>query len=186
MCVLIHDKYPKARIHGLVIARDPALQAATDLRPQHLPLLLHMRAAGEAYYERQRQALAGAGAGAGAEASGGSGAGTAAGAPLAVGACRLGFHSVPSMRQLHLHVVSDDFHSDCLKNKKHWNSFATPFFLPLDSVVAKLEAGGKVEVDRAAAEALLKQDLRCHRCGAPQRTMPALKAHIASCKCSSS
>jgi aprataxin len=33
---------------------------------------------------------------------------------------RLGFHSAPSMRALHLHVISSDFDSPCLKNKKHW------------------------------------------------------------------
>lgn len=31
-------------------------------------------------------------------------------------------------------------------------------------------------------EALLKQDLRCHRCNAVQRTIPALKQHIAACQ----
>ena len=42
----------------------------------------------------------------------------------------LGFHAAPSMRQLHLHVISLDFASEALKNKKHWNSFATAFLVP--------------------------------------------------------
>ena len=41
--VIINDKYPKARLHSLVIARDPALLSPSDLRPQHLPLLLAMK-----------------------------------------------------------------------------------------------------------------------------------------------
>ena len=28
-----------------------------------------------------------------------------------------------------MHVISQDFDSVCLKNKKHWNSFTSPFFI---------------------------------------------------------
>ena len=41
--VIIDDKYPKARLHGLVVARDPALLAPTDLSQEHLPLLAAMK-----------------------------------------------------------------------------------------------------------------------------------------------
>lgn len=30
---------------------------------------------------------------------------------------------------VHLHVISQDFDSPCLKNKKHWNSFTTDYFM---------------------------------------------------------
>lgn len=40
---------------------------------------------------------------------------------------KIGFHAQPSMQRVHLHVISRDFHSPCLKTKKHWNSFNTPF-----------------------------------------------------------
>lgn len=42
---------------------------------------------------------------------------------------KIGYHAKPSMQRLHLHVISRDFHSPCLKTKKHWNSFNTPFLL---------------------------------------------------------
>merc|ERR1739848_578035 len=41
---------------------------------------------------------------------------------------RFGFHAVPSMKVLHLHVISKDLDSPSLKNKKHWNSFTLPNF----------------------------------------------------------
>lgn len=41
--VVLDDKYPKARLHILVIARDPALLGPADLRPEHLPLLAAMK-----------------------------------------------------------------------------------------------------------------------------------------------
>lgn len=42
---------------------------------------------------------------------------------------KIGYHAEPSMQQVHLHVVSTDFNSPALKNKKHWNSFTTDFFV---------------------------------------------------------
>ena len=42
---------------------------------------------------------------------------------------RYGYHTIPSMLQLHLHVISCDFVSPCLKTKRHWNSFTTEFFI---------------------------------------------------------
>lgn len=41
---------------------------------------------------------------------------------------QIGYHSSPSMQRLHVHVISKDFHSPCLKTKIHWNSFTTKFF----------------------------------------------------------
>lgn len=41
--VIISDKYPKAQLHALVIARDPALSGPADLRRHHLPLLQEMK-----------------------------------------------------------------------------------------------------------------------------------------------
>lgn len=46
---------------------------------------------------------------------------------------RWGFHADPTMAQLHMHVVSDDFRGFGLKTAKHWNSFTTSFFIPLSS-----------------------------------------------------
>lgn len=34
-----------------------------------------------------------------------------------------------SYSQVHLHVISQDFDSPSLKNKKHWNSFTTDYFM---------------------------------------------------------
>jgi aprataxin len=93
---------------------------------------------------------------------------------------RAGFHAVPSMRQLHLHLISQDFDSACLKNKKHFNSFATDFFVPPETWVRQLQQTGRVSVDKAAEEAKLKRDMVCPATGRPLSNMPALKAHLAS------
>lgn len=43
---------------------------------------------------------------------------------------KIGYHAEPSLLQLHLHVISTDFHSSTLKTKRHWNSFNTKLFIP--------------------------------------------------------
>lgn len=45
---------------------------------------------------------------------------------------QVGIHTVPSMNNLHIHVITKDFNSPRLKNKKHYNSFNTDFFVPWD------------------------------------------------------
>lgn len=45
---------------------------------------------------------------------------------------RAGVHSIPSMANLHIHVISQDFHLPRMKNKKHYNSFTTQFFVDFD------------------------------------------------------
>uniref|UniRef100_A0A161MT06 Aprataxin n=1 Tax=Triatoma infestans TaxID=30076 RepID=A0A161MT06_TRIIF len=47
---------------------------------------------------------------------------------------RYGFHAIPSLQRLHLHVISDDFNSPALKTAKHWNSFTTSFFLEAEKL----------------------------------------------------
>lgn len=48
---------------------------------------------------------------------------------------RFGFHAKPSLPGLHLHCISQDLDSDRLSNKKHYNSFATEFFVDVDIVI---------------------------------------------------
>lgn len=47
---------------------------------------------------------------------------------------RSGVHSIPSLNNLHVHVITQDFHSARLKNKKHYNSFTTKFFVPFEEL----------------------------------------------------
>lgn len=42
---------------------------------------------------------------------------------------KAGVHSIPSLSNLHVHVITQDFYSSRLKHKKHYNSFTTKFFV---------------------------------------------------------
>jgi aprataxin len=48
--------------------------------------------------------------------------------------------------QLHMHVISKDFNSESLKNKKHWNSFTTEFFIDAQKAIQMLTTEGKIQV----------------------------------------
>ena len=81
---------------------------------------------------------------------------------------------------MHLHLLSADLSSECLKNKRHFNSFATSFLVPPELVVEQLEATGRTSWVPAAEEARLKLEMRCPLSGAPLANMPAVKARLAS------
>lgn len=75
---------------------------------------------------------------------------------------RVGIHAHPSMNHLHIHIVSRDMHSDRLKHQKHYNSFNTDFFIPLeDFPLAKDDVRRQV----AYQNANLKKEYKCWRCG---------------------
>ena len=88
----------------------------------------------------------------------------------------VGIHAHPSMSHLHIHVISKDRFSDALKHRKHYNSFSTPFFIPLDDF--PLSEG---DVRRhPGKEGYLKSDFVCWRCGKGfGNRFKALKDHLA-------
>lgn len=83
------------------------------------------------------------------------------------------------MRQLHLHVISQDFNSLHLKNKKHWNSFNTDFFRDAVDVLKEVEKYGKPSI---LDDKVLSKELRCHRCKSAHPNIPRLKSHISNCQ----
>lgn len=75
---------------------------------------------------------------------------------------RIGVHAQPSMASLHIHIISRDMAGEKLKHKKHYNSFNTPFFVELTEFPL---LQGDNRLDREHREELLRQDLKCWRCG---------------------
>ncbi len=74
-----------------------------------------------------------------------------------------------------------DFVSASLKNKKHWNSFTTDFFIEAHDAVMQLQSRGCLEINIGQAERMLKNDLLCHICHKSVKNMPTLKTHIQTC-----
>ncbi|PWY72244.1 histidine triad nucleotide binding protein [Aspergillus sclerotioniger CBS 115572] len=72
-----------------------------------------------------------------------------------------GIHAHPSMNHLHVHVISVDRYSDRVKHRKHYNSFSTPFFINIDDFPLAHD-----DVRRQPdQEGYLRRDFVCWRCG---------------------
>jgi aprataxin len=74
---------------------------------------------------------------------------------------RVGIHAHPSMNHLHVHVLSVDRYSECMKHRKHYNSFATEFFVPIEDFPLSKDDKRR----HPGWEGCLKSDLKCWRCG---------------------
>lgn len=86
---------------------------------------------------------------------------------------KVGIHSVPSMHHLHIHVISRDMHSPCLRHKKHYNSFNTPFFVALDEFPLTEEEA------EARKKDWHKSDMICWRCHRNfENKFTALRSHL--------
>ena len=189
-CTVLYDGYPKATFHWLVLPVDTAIRRAADLRPRHLPLLRRMAALADRLIAHVRgpggvAVSAAPTAAVAADDDDGHGA-TGAVADPACLRFQCGFHAVPSLEHLHLHVMSTDLELGC-KHKKHYNSFATPFFTPIAAVLRELEAGlasgdPDREVALAPRAAAVDGPMACVHCGAALPTMPAVRRHLAGCR----
>jgi len=147
--VTIKDKYPKAKHHYLVLPKKQ-LPNLQSMTMEDMDLLTMM--------DREAARLA---------------------ASHPASQFQIGYHAVPSMAQVHLHVISTDFDSPCLKHKKHWNSFTTPYFIPSSQVITQMEEEGKIDKpDKELAKKWMDSQLKCHKCEYMPKNFPDLKKHI--------
>ena len=87
-----------------------------------------------------------------------------------------GIHAHPSMNHLHIHIISKDHVNECMRHRKHYNSFKTPFFVPLEDF--PMDPGDKRR--HPGREWYLDSDLVCWRCGKNfGNKFARLKEHLA-------
>eukprot|EP00662_Eupelagonemidae_sp_cell21_P049920 gene49920-4693_t len=153
--VVIYAAYAKARRHLLVLPRE-RIDGPEQLQPRHAPLLREMARLAEWADSKMRSRETGL-------------------PPL-----RAGFHAVPSMKQLHLHLISLDFDSSNLLNKNQWNKYNTSFFVPPLQWAELLERGRSLSIDRDAELRKLQLDMRCPLTLRDLSDMDAVKAHLMS------
>ncbi|CAL4088427.1 unnamed protein product, partial [Meganyctiphanes norvegica] len=145
--VIIKDKYPKAHHHFLILPQEN-IPSLKSVKPTQISLLKYM--------ESKASILA---------------------SKYPNSEFRYGYHAIPSMARLHLHVISQDFDSTCLKSKRHWNSFNTKYFLDSTDVIRSLEKYGQCDTSEASKD-LLNEQLKCHKCSYIPQNMPKLKDHL--------
>ena len=86
-----------------------------------------------------------------------------------------GVHAHPSMGHLHVHVLSVDRSSKCLRHRKHYNSFNTPFLVPLEDFPLAPDDPRW----HPGEQAYLKSDLICWKCGDNYgKAFTAFKRHL--------
>ena len=81
------------------------------------------------------------------------------------------------MNHLHVHILSPDMSADSMKHRKHYNSFNTDFFIPLDDLpLADDDVRRQVPYQNAS----LSRDYTCWRCGRMfGNRFKELKEHLA-------
>jgi aprataxin len=183
--VLIKDAFPKATIHLLLLPRSPA----------HYLQHPHTAFADPAFLAMMRAEAAIAAKLAAAELSRKLGSFSASNRARneAMGSgqvpfdelppgrdysadIRVGTHAHPSMAHLHVHIISRDMHSERAKHRKHYNSFNTPFFVPLAEYPL---AEDDVRRETGFQNANLGRELVCWRCGTGfGKRFAELKRHL--------
>ncbi|XP_017887912.1 aprataxin isoform X2 [Ceratina calcarata] len=147
--VVIKDKYPKAQFHYLILPKAD-IPSLWHVKKENEDLLIHMHNVAEKLTREHEDYE-----------------------------FLIGYHAVPSMYRLHLHVISTDFNSPCLKTKYHWNSFTTPFFLHSTDICKELRETGELKEQKFEdSTAYLNVPLKCHKCSATPKNMPELKRHL--------
>jgi len=156
--IVIYDAYPKSNVHLLIMSKGDYIANIGKLRPEHISCLRGMIDLGNvitSHFEK-----------------------------LGVEIWQ-GFHAIPSLSPLHLHLISTDFSAPALKKNIHWNSFVTAFFLEPESiyeVVEVLESEQSVYIDKKYYKTLKNiKPLICPKC---KRTFQIhrIKDHWKSCE----
>ncbi|XP_017084705.2 aprataxin-like protein [Drosophila eugracilis] len=149
--VVIQDKYPKSKHHYLVLPIAD-IESIFKLNRSHLPLLkeLHILAQKAVKFKKQLWED-----------------------------FNVGFHAEPSLQRLHLHVISKDFISTCMKTKKHWNCHNTDLFVPFEKLYNQLKKDDCISrLPKTIIDKLLAAPLRCNQCDFVPDSLLDLKAHL--------
>ncbi|KAK5015979.1 aprataxin-like protein [Cryomyces antarcticus] len=86
-----------------------------------------------------------------------------------------GIHAHPSMAHLHVHVLSRDMHSPCMRHPRHYESFNSPFLVPVEDFPLAPDDPRR----HPARSGFLDRDLKCWRCGKNfGRAFKRLKEHL--------
>lgn len=123
LCVVIKDKFPKSVCHYLVLPTDEAITLVHPLVALKDAELRHKLTCGvEAAIELVIEEFVNKGFVENVD---------EARNHFRESFVKTGIHSIPSMANLHIHVLSKDMYLPFMKHKKHYNSFNSEFFVEL-------------------------------------------------------
>jgi hypothetical protein len=171
-------QYPKAKYHMLLMRRKfnnhignlIHVNTLNDVEPSHLHELREFHALGRAIatqiseYHRTHE--------------------MSSNQPIIM---KLGYHAIPLMEPLHLHIISSDLDSICITKREHVVSFTSPlFFVEAEAVEQHLENAFTSSIaltirkDRAQSVRHYTPMI-CVRCGRAAVSVPDWKRHNQLC-----
>lgn len=135
--IVIYDAFPKAKLHLLLIPRKK-IDRPTDLSLVHLDLLmkLKLRTLQITKWIKETFGIN----------------------------CLVGVHAIPSCKQLHIHIISDDFDSKFMKHKRQWNSFNTEYLISVDHLIEQINVSGNVTINEKYYNGVINRGLQCPKC----------------------
>ncbi|KAJ9450244.1 Transcription factor bHLH140 [Diplonema papillatum] len=160
--LIAYDLYPKGAVHLLGFCLQPpvaSVAGVSQLAKAHEASILGLHALARRIVERLK-------------------AEDAACAGLDF---QIGYHAKPSLKPIHLHIMSTDYQSPCVKNRKHYFSFIPPHFVPASVVEQRLAATGAVRLLPNETQPVPAGPMPCRWCSSLFSTMPALKQHLFAC-----
>jgi aprataxin len=139
--VVVPDGFPKSTFHYLLCPRDPKISNQSPLSFEILPSGIELiDQAKEHIIEEFKKKY---------------------GYTIDESFIQVGCHAAPSLANLHIHILTKDFHNVRLKNKQHYNSFNTEFFVPLNELPLSRKDHRR---NQSTMEELKKGDLECVYC----------------------
>ncbi|KAG0300370.1 hypothetical protein BGZ98_009235 [Dissophora globulifera] len=153
---IIKDRYPKAKVHYLVMPREFVTKLHQLTGDHGIEVVKGLQNRGEWLIERLKEENP----------------------HLSFG---MGFHVMPSMLQVHLHVISLDFCSNHLKWLEHYNSFTTAFFIHPTALIRIIAERGQFWLQKPEISWHFNQKrspLRCNQCEFSAETIKDLKLHL--------
>lgn len=135
--MVIYDAFPKAKIHLLLIPKK-RIDKPTDLSLAHLDLIIKLKEQSKQIVKWFKETFR--------------------------INCVVGVHAIPSCKQLHIHIISDDFNSKFMKHKRQWNSFNTEYLIKLDHLIEQINISGNVSIDEKYYTSVINRNLQCPRC----------------------
>ncbi|KAL7533906.1 hypothetical protein ACHAXR_005521 [Thalassiosira sp. AJA248-18] len=179
--VCTYDKFPKAKYHVLLMRRKnnqksgdlSHIQTLNDLEPNHLHELQEFHEMGRNIASRLQDFH-----------TANSTNESTNKPPMTM---KIGYHALPSLEPLHLHIISSDMDSPCVTTRKHIISFTSPiFFVTPESLEKHLESAFvdnlRLSVRSEGAENVLTYTpMACPRCKRKAATVPDWKQHNQSC-----
>ncbi|KAH6634687.1 D-isomer specific 2-hydroxyacid dehydrogenase [Chaetomium sp. MPI-SDFR-AT-0129] len=144
--VVVDDANAKSPDHVIIMPRDTSIKEIANLTTQHLPLLYRFRARAQSEIHRMLRED-----------------------PNRIPLFMTGFHTIPSLFPLHLHVQDWSLSTDKMFHPRHWKVPFSNMFISLEHVIAEIERTGHITIDAEAyREEWASKPIRCPVCPGPQ------------------